>query len=423
MTLGTLVFTPQQEAAIDAIRRWYTDPAAPQVFRMFGCAGVGKTSVARAIPAQIGSTRPRFAAFAGKAASVLRRKGCSPASTLHALIYKPKTNTHGSQAKALREAAALTMDETHAARLLTEAAEHEKLAHVPLFELSEGSDMTTADLLICDEVSMVGRDLAEDILSFGVKVLVLGDPEQLPPIEGAGYFTSAAPDILLDEVHRQALDSPVLALATRVRTSVNHSAGLTAADFASRPLDLRRSRHLVNLVDLYDQVICGKRATRWQLVNAMREALHRPAGVPVPGDRVMCVANNRSLEIFNGQQFEVIEATPGRREHILTVLSDEGHVFDVAADPAGFRDDDGEKQVRRTRFRGEVGGFTFAQAITAHKAQGSEWDRVLVVDESAVFAWHTTREDGPEAGRAMKRRWLYTATTRAAQSVTLITMA
>ena len=54
-------------------------------------------------------------------------------------------------------------------------------------------------------------------MSFGVPVLVLGDPAQLPPIQGGGYFTEAEPDAMLTEVHRQAFDNPIVRLSMDVR--------------------------------------------------------------------------------------------------------------------------------------------------------------------------------------------------------------
>jgi exodeoxyribonuclease-5 len=70
---------------------------------------------------------------------------------------------------------------------------------------------------------------------------------------------------------------------------------------------------------------------------------------------------------------------------------------------------------------------TFGQAITVHKSQGSQWDRVLVVDESGVFANIETknasrarRADAPQAGHLAGQRWLYTAITRAAKQVAIV---
>lgn len=149
---------------MQAVQKWYRDRKAPQVFRVFGYAGTGKTTIAKAINADIAGGGALFGAFTGKAALVLRKKGCAGASTLHSLIYKAVEDP-------------LT-GETH-------------------FELNPESIINTSSLLIVDEVSMVGPELGRDLLSFGTKVLVLGDPGQLPPVSGEGFFTADQPDILL----------------------------------------------------------------------------------------------------------------------------------------------------------------------------------------------------------------------------------
>ena len=64
---------------------------------------------------------------------------------------------------------------------------------------------------------MVDAELGRDLMSFGVPVLVLGDPAQLPPIQGGGFFTEAEPDMMLTEVHRQAEDNPIIRLSMDIR--------------------------------------------------------------------------------------------------------------------------------------------------------------------------------------------------------------
>jgi ATP-dependent exoDNAse (exonuclease V) alpha subunit len=71
--------------------------------------------------------------------------------------------------------------------------------------------------VVIDECSMVNQELGEDLLSFGAKVLVLGDPAQLPPIQYGGYFTGGEPDAMLTEIHRQADGDPIVELATELR--------------------------------------------------------------------------------------------------------------------------------------------------------------------------------------------------------------
>src|SRR5690606_7131414 len=116
----------------------------------------------------------RYAAFTGKAALVMRKRGCKGAQTIHSLIYTLVSEKEGE----------------------------------PRFVLDEESPAADADLIVIDEVSMVDEQLGRDLLSFGVKVLVLGDPFQLPPVQGAGFFTADEPDVILTEILRTAADTP-----------------------------------------------------------------------------------------------------------------------------------------------------------------------------------------------------------------------
>jgi len=86
-------FTPHQDNALKSVAEWLK--AGPgrdgtsQVFRLFGYAGTGKTTLARHI-ADDTDGEVKFAAFTGKAASVMRGKGCKGASTIHSLIYRTR---------------------------------------------------------------------------------------------------------------------------------------------------------------------------------------------------------------------------------------------------------------------------------------------------------------------------------------------
>src|SRR5919107_1831700 len=87
----------------------------------------------------------------------------------------------------------------------------------PTFELWDDAPASKAALIVIDECSMVDAELGRDLMSFGVPVLVLGDPAQLPPVQGGGFFTEAEPDAMLTEVHRQARDNPIIRLSMAVR--------------------------------------------------------------------------------------------------------------------------------------------------------------------------------------------------------------
>src|SRR6202035_5203735 len=150
--------------------------------RLFGYAGTGKTTLARQV-AEGADGKVLFAAFTGKAALVMRSKGCFGATTIHSLIYKPQ----------------------------------ESATATPSFELWDEAPASKAALIVIDECSMVDAELGRDLLSFGVPLLVLGDPAQLPPIQGGGFFTEADPDVMLTEVHRQAKDNPIIRLSMDIR--------------------------------------------------------------------------------------------------------------------------------------------------------------------------------------------------------------
>ena len=205
----------QQAAAMHAIRDWFINRThEQQVFRVFGYAGTGKTTITRHAIAELGlGTKERdaaastvsgiggvlYAAFTGKAALVMTRKG-TPASTIHSLIYRvseatPRTRSSGSRRRSPTqgEAARPSIPPT-GVRGSAAAQPRLRLAdiHKPRFMLNEQSIVRDADLIVLDEVSMVGATMARDLLAFGKPILVLGDPGQLPPIKGEGAFTHDA---------------------------------------------------------------------------------------------------------------------------------------------------------------------------------------------------------------------------------------
>ena len=172
-----------QDASLKAVNKWfYTESKRKQIFRLFGYAGVGKTTLAMHFAENIDGD-VLFCSFTGKAALMMRKRGCEGARTIHSFMYIPEVKKNGEV----------------------------------VFHLNRSSPFADAALIIVDECSMVDSELAKDMLSFGKPILVLGDPAQLPPPTGAGYFTNAEPDIMLTNIHRQAADNPIIYLATRAR--------------------------------------------------------------------------------------------------------------------------------------------------------------------------------------------------------------
>jgi Mesyanzhinovviridae Dda-like helicase len=439
--------TAQQALGMEKIKAWYDarqfhnipDSAfGADVFRWFGYAGTGKTYTAARIPEALGIQRVAFGTYTGKAASVLRRSlaryGVSyPVTTIHSAIYMPTTSAEARaalaecraelyaagpavtelQARGDHEAAKICLDRV--AKLQGMLPELEANARRLAFEFNPMGDWATQDLIILDEVSMVGAKLAADIESYGVPVLVLGDPAQLPPVEGGGYYTDAQPDHLLTDVQRQALDNPVLELATRVRESTTGSLGLTQADMT--PASIAEAME-------HDQVLCWTNKRRWAMITVMRRMLGRPEGVPVAGDRIMCLTNNKDLGVFNGEQFEVLEVLgtlDSEGGPHLRVRTETGQERDLKTFSDGFQGREMQDQAKNTQ-QGQKGLrmlATFAQAITVHKAQGSEWDSVYLVNETPGMIAMTAKRKGNQEAHRQARQWLYTGATRAKERLTI----
>ncbi|MBI1209272.1 MAG: AAA family ATPase [Azospirillum sp.] len=277
--MSEITLSPAQVAAISEIKEWFTHrPQEQQVFRVFGYAGSGKTTIVRHAIAELGlETTIRnpdgtasgadgvlYAAFTGKAALVMTRKG-TPASTIHSLIYRVSEATEAEIERVKQDIADIRakLPGLPPAERLLEQSRLGSLElrlqdiHKPRFVLNDQSLVRDAALIVLDEVSMVGDNMARDLLAFGKPILVLGDPGQLPPIKGEGAFTQATPDVMLTEIHRQAGESAIIRLATLARTSRPIPYGEHDTFVWKMP------RHAVTPRQMLKggQVICGRNAT------------------------------------------------------------------------------------------------------------------------------------------------------------------
>ncbi len=361
-------FSPQQDSALKAVAAWQKDIRGRQVFRLFGYAGTGKTTLARTIAEETkGDTL--FAAFTGKAASVLRARGCDGASTIHSLIYRSR----------------------------------DKEGEDPTFVLNRQSAVADAKLVIIDECSMVDEELGKDLLSFGTKVLVLGDPAQLPPVKGGGYFTEAEPDIMLTEVHRQAAGNPIVRLSMEVREGGRLSVGTYGESRV-----IRRDAIDKETVLAADQVLVGMNKTRRLYNERIRGLKGFTEGAPMAGEKLVCLRNDKTKGLLNGGIWTVAEVALSKKGLVsMRLLPEEGDGtarVKVSVMPEFFigREDELSYAVRRNSDE-----FDYGYALTVHKAQGSQWNAVVLFDESYAFREH-------------RARWLYTGLTRAAEKITVV---
>lgn len=403
-------WSSKQDRALKTVHSWFKDPSSPQCFRIFGFAGSGKTTLARHFAEGVDGD-VLFAAFTGKAAHVLRQKGCRDASTIHSLIYHTSDKSsstlkqlEGNLAQLVAELQAEGKDpqrDKKALELAERIRVEKKNVSRPSFRLNFDSPVRKASLVVIDECSMVDGEMGADLLSFGTKVLVLGDPAQLPPVGGAGYFTeNVDPDIMLDEIHRQASDNPIIALATKVRNGER-------LDFGSYGGSRVMSKdELTSEIAMgADQILVGRNKTRFAYNRRLRQLHGRSDPLPQLGDRLVCLRNNHDAGLLNGAIWDTVEAFPPEDDRMWLKVSDEDGVttLEVEAHTHHFL---GKADQLPFYERKEAEEFDYGYALTVHKSQGSQWDDVLVMDESWCF-----RKDAS--------RHLYTAITRAAEKVTV----
>lgn len=362
-------WSPQQNEALAKAGAWLRLKYAP-TFYLAGYAGSGKTTLAMHL-ADHAKGKVAFAAFTGKAARVMRSKGCKGARTIHSLIYVTEVDDATGQVT------------TH---------------------LRPPQSMEETCLIIIDECSMVDEEIGKDLLSFGKPILVLGDPAQLPPISGAGYFTSRQPDYMLTEVHRQAAESPIIWLATEIRQG-----RFKPQDVNTDGLIVTQKRYLdPSCVTDADAVLVGRNDTRQSYNARLRQLAGKKRVTPEVGEPLICLRNDRGLQIYNGDILTVDKAFVKQGKVSLTLSDPDGERDPVKAKvlQTFFENDVVASKLPYSELKGTQ-QFAFGYAITCHKAQGSQWANVCVFDESRTF-----RENAD--------RWLYTAVTRAADHLTLV---
>lgn len=358
-------WSPEQDNALLEVERW-RKAGDTQLFRLFGYAGAGKTTLARHIAENAGGD-VAFAAFTGKAAHVMRQKGCVGATTIHSLIYRPASSEGEDE---------------------------------PMFTIRRDAPAADADLIIVDECSMVDEDLGRDLLSFKKPVLVLGDPAQLPPVKGGGYFTEGEPDFMLTEIHRQAADNPIIRLSMAIREGAHF-------DEQSDQCRLLSKRDITtDQIMEADQILVGANRTRKRYNDRLRELHGHTDDTPEAGEKLVCLRNNKKKGLLNGGIWTVDRRMSPRGGRVrFSVRPDEGGKAVNVSVPRPFFTQ-GPESVPWPQRKG-ADEFDYGYALTVHKAQGSQWDDVVLFDESFMF-----REHGA--------RWLYTGVTRAAERLTLV---
>ena len=369
----------EQEYAKKVIEDWIKKPT-PQIARLWGYAGTGKTTFIQSL--NFGKIKPHYCAFTGKAASVMRKKGMENATTIHGLIYNLDYKT---------------TNEEHGDEDLT-------------FKLRPRKNYL--GLVIVDECSMVNKEIGQDLLRVTEKLLVLGDQGQLPPVEGTGFFNRSdldAIDLEFTTIHRQATDSPILDFATRARLGQK----IEPSNDPACTVKIEPTPSNINsLHEKGDIIICWRNRTRHEFNQDALKMRNLTKGRLMEGMQVVCVKNNHDLGLLNGTIWTVKEVgnvaqhTDGKiQENYATaeciLMDDEGKKRKAHLINSSF----GKSKFDFSHLKNKNhAAFDYGYAITCHKAQGSQWERVSICVEI------------PRSSDDYDK-WLYTAATRAEKSL------
>ena len=388
----------------------------PQYFRDYfqtiigGYAGTGKTTLLGHLRTEIEQSFPKlsiaFVTYTGKASSVLRSKLDAQGvpthndfiGTIHRLIYKPITKWD---------------------KLL-------KCYVVVGWELKDTDDLYY-DLIIIDEGSMVSQQIWSDLKGLGIPIIVMGDHGQLPPI-GDQFNLLQNPDFKLTEIHRQALNSPIIQLSKFVR---EHGYIPGNRKFSNEVFKLAwnhpKCKHIWENLVVFDEnlmVLCAFNATRAELNERIRTKLGytKKAKIPEPGERLVCLMNDHQRGIMNGQNGSLLWVMPENYDlYRMTIAVDEfpdpveccvaSKCFGQVTYTTFDKSVQSKKQFEYAVDKGlaPINHFDFGYAMSVHKSQGSEWDRVI------LFEQRTKHWDDEYYAR-----WLYTGITRARHKLFII---
>ena len=363
-----------------------------------GYAGAGKSTLVKIIVQNLPGIDPEedvvYACFTGKAAQVLLKKGNKNVTTLHKLLYESIPRPDGKT-----------------------------FIHKPVPKIDY-------KIVVVDEISMAPKNLIDLLFTHNVFVIALGDPFQLPPVDkdqDNGLLTF--PDIFLDEIMRQELDSEIIQLSMKIR---NHQ---PIKYFEGKEVIVMPKKNLTTgVLQWADQILVGTNVIRTSINNQMRNLLGH-GNKPENGDKVICLRNYWDIIAKNGDPlvngtigyihnaYETYNKLPSWAggKNIKVLRAD--FISDSNANFSNLQLD--EKQILtgercldyRTIYKLNSNWrtqnlvpmeFTYGYAITGHKSQGSEWDNVLVLEENFPFE------------KEEHARWLYTCVTRASEKLVLV---
>lgn len=355
-----------------------------------GYAGTGKSTVVEYIVKELGLKNEdvAYCAYTGRAAKVLRDKNCPNAMTTHRLLFNSHENADGT------------------------------FTHIPKDNLA-----CDYKLIVVDEVSMLPKYFFELMLKHGVHIICLGDPGQLPPVatgNDTDHHLLDHPHVFLDEIMRQAADNEIIKLSMDIRNGepLLYQRG---KDVCVIPYNKLSDKIMLGA----DIMLCATNKKRIAMNQYCREVVYGEDVPPYPlsGEKIICLKNNYQYEndsdtpLINGSVGTIsdIDISPSKlfgHTMMANFNADDGMFYQIPMDYKMFTEHvetinkDNFKKFRKEKVKPCL--FDYAYCCTVHKAQGGQYDRVIVFVENFPHDAET------------RKKWLYTAVTRAASKLIIV---
>ena len=373
-----IVFNNEQEYVTQEAVKWFNNDYSDQVFEYAGIPGAGKSLVLMEIIRRLGldimaETAPM--SFTGTASLVMRLKGFANAKTAHSWIYTVTPCP-------LRDAAGnIIMDE---------------LLNVPIY-IPKFKRVTKLNddikLIVIDEGYCLPKTVGDNIKQFGLKILVCGDPNQLPPVNDAPAFLTGNRFYKLTQCMRQMGKEDINFIATRA------SLGLPLLDgYYGNSLVISNKSLTDDMLLWADIVICGTNKTRDMLNNRIRKLKGYNSKLPQYGEKVVARSNNwlEAVSLSNGTEINITNGMVCKVLNNPDISSYEKDMFSMTIAPelapnaiffntrCNYRhmisDYKTRDSIRKNRYaKGNM--FEFAYAITTYLAQGGQWHNVVYIEE------------------------------------------
>ena len=405
-----LELTKDQLEAKSLIIDWYSSRGSKDTFVVSGYAGTGKTTLLgemRGDLRQVKANKIAYACYTGKASVVLRKKLKTFFSndlaedfcgTIHGLMYEPIIDP--------------------------------KTEEIIGWKRKPNSEVEF-DLIVIDEGSMIDQQIYNDLLSYGIKLLIFGDHFQLPPVSEDHFNIMENPDFIITEIVRQEQDNPIIHLSMKLRQYEEIPFGQYGQSIAK----VHRKKYPNVINDFVKEtvsfkntlILCGFNRTRCVMNQSLRKFFgfgDNPE--PKVGDRIICLKNNwqaTPLPIANGMLGTLRALVDSDDYYEMDVEFDDEiyHYFGQIAKGTFCNPKPEMKQQysyiftidpdtnKNSLVKTLLDFFDFGYCLTVHKAQGSQASRVLLIEEPCKY-WEGE----------MWFRWLYTGITRAEKQLLIV---